>query len=77
METGYWKIPILWLISATICYADPTESATEIQVQEEAQTTCIQERMRQCLTTCRTTKTPDCEQLCDINIKNECLYAGE
>ncbi len=60
----------------------PTQAAgipkLDITEQKDQQVVCIEQRINQCTTKCqKSNDIPNCSQLCQKNVKNECRYAGE
>lgn len=53
------------------------ESPEEIQLQQDDQKLCVQQRVKQCIDTCDKTEDTNCSQMCEENAKNECRQAGE
>ena len=53
------------------------ESASAIAEQQDDQDLCVQQRLQPCLDKCQASGMEDCQDLCEENIKNKCLQAGE
>ncbi|WED44576.1 hypothetical protein [Legionella cardiaca] len=66
---------LLGLFLLPIHATEPSEEA--IKSQQTDQELCVQQRAKQCISTCENADDTNCIQMCDTTAKNECRYAGE
>lgn len=73
-----YLLVLFLLFYSLIGFAEAGLSEEQIQSQETDQSNCYQQIVNECIYKCnQTSNNKDCNSLCELNAKNECLQAGE